>query len=74
MHDNICDNPLDMSDMKYSGMLRRHSIQRDMNPLGYTLQNDSAFILRKKAHDLLEGKVKADVSKENMELLEKYTK
>ncbi|XP_064632370.1 uncharacterized protein LOC135490795 isoform X2 [Lineus longissimus] len=74
MHENICDNPLDMSDGKYSGMLRRHSIQRDMNPLGYQMHNSTAFILRKKAHDLLEGKVKADITKENMELLEKYSK
>lgn len=41
MHDNICDNPLDMSDNKYDSSLRKPSgalRQRDINPLGQPLK------------------------------------
>ena len=45
MHDNIVDNPLDMSDQKYSVPPRTRpvSAQRDMNPLGFPLSKDSSL-------------------------------
>ena len=41
MHDNICYNPLDMSNQKYVQPPRERppSVQRDMNPLGKQTTN-----------------------------------
>lgn len=75
MHENIVDNPLDMSDDKYDHMLRKPSgghRQRDMNPLGQQLKRDSVFQLRQQAQDLLDGKIKPDdLKEEKRKLLEK---
>ena len=35
MHDNMCFDPLDMSNSKYED--RPPSVQKDMNPLGYAM-------------------------------------
>ena len=75
MHDGICDNPLDMSLNKY-GPGHRVTEQRDMNPLGYSLKKQTAFMLRQQAEELLAGK-KPDVEqakKDNAEVLKKYSK
>lgn len=78
MHDNICDNPLDMSDNKYNGLLRKPSgepRQRDVNPLGHPLKRNSGYQLKKQAHDLVDGKIDPnDLKKEKLELLHKYSK
>lgn len=75
MHDGICDNPLDMSLNKYP---QGHRVvdQRDMNPLGYPLKKQTAFILRQQAEELLAGKKpdKEDAKKQNAELLNRYSK
>ncbi|XP_046563193.1 uncharacterized protein LOC124272090 isoform X4 [Haliotis rubra] len=77
MHDNIVDNPLDMSDDKYDSMLRKPSgghRQRDVNPLGQPLDKKSSYQLRQQALDLLEGRINIDdVKKEDREMLQKYT-
>ncbi|XP_046353241.1 uncharacterized protein LOC124133066 isoform X2 [Haliotis rufescens] len=77
MHDNIIDNPLDMSDDKYDSMLRKPSgghRQRDINPLGQPLDKKSSYQMRQQALDLLEGRINIDdVKKEDRELLQKYT-
>lgn len=76
MHDNIVDNPLDMSDQKYNQKLRQLSggtRQRDMNPLGMPLKKTSTFQLRKQAQDLIEGKIDPKKMKEEkVEILNKY--
>lgn len=78
MHDNIVDNPLDMSDQKYNHKLRQLSggtRQRDMNPLGMPMKKTSTFQLRKQAQDLMEGKVDPNKLRgEKVELLNKYAK
>lgn len=75
MHENIVDNPLDMSDDKYDHMLRKPSgghRQRDMNPFGYPLRRESVFQLREQAKDLLDGKVDPkDLKEEKVKLLQK---
>lgn len=75
MHDGICDNPLNMSLNKY-GPDRKVTEQRDMNPLGYPLKKQTAFMLRQQAEELLSGKKtdKEHAKKENTELLNKYSK
>lgn len=76
-HDNICHNPLDMSNCKYEPSYRRKaSMQRDMNPLGNHLNKDSAFFRKKEAADLLSGKEdpKAKKDKENADMLNRYQK
>lgn len=75
MHDGICDNPLDMSLSKY-GPGRKVDEQRDMNPLGYPLKKQTAFMLRQQAEDLLSGKKpdKNEAKKENAEMLNRYSK
>lgn len=76
MHDNICVDPLDMRDDKYTGNLRKTSgatRQRDMNPLGYPLKKDSSHMLRQQAQDLVEGRIDPnELKKEKLELLKKY--
>lgn len=76
MHDNIVENPLDMSDNKYEKKLRKPSgsyRQRDINPLGMPLKKTSTFLLRKQANDLIEGKIDpASLKKEKLDLLTKY--
>ncbi|GFS03632.1 hypothetical protein ElyMa_001155200 [Elysia marginata] len=77
MHDNIVDNPLDMSDQKYSVPPRTRpvSAQRDMNPLGFHLSKNSSLQMRQQAKDLMEGKLKdSDISPERAEKLYKYAK
>ncbi|GFO14408.1 hypothetical protein PoB_004091300 [Plakobranchus ocellatus] len=77
MHDNIVDNPLDMSDQKYSVPPRTRpvSAQRDMNPLGFPLSKTSSLQMRQQAKDLMEGRLKpSDVSPEKAETLYKYAK
>ncbi|ESP04567.1 hypothetical protein LOTGIDRAFT_237315 [Lottia gigantea] len=77
MHDNIVDNPLDMSDKKYQVPPRKRppSVQRDMNPLGQPLSQNSTFLLKKQAKDLTEGRIEKDCLKaEKVELLKKYAK
>lgn len=75
MHDNICDNPLDMSDRKYTMPPRKRppSTQRDMNPLGNPLSKNSTYLLRKQALDLMAGKLdKSGLQAEKIELLNRY--
>lgn len=76
MHDNICENPLDMSDNKYDKKLRKPSgsyRQRDMNPPDQPLKKTSTFQLKKQAQDLIEGRINKDqLTKEKVELLNKY--
>ena len=78
MHDNICDNPLDMSDNKYDAMTRKPSgafRQRDINPLGQPLRKTSTYMLKQRANDLAEGRIsKEDLKKEQVEILNKYNK
>ncbi|ESP04566.1 hypothetical protein LOTGIDRAFT_237314 [Lottia gigantea] len=78
MHDNIVDNPLDMSDNKYEAMMRKPSgskKQRDINPLGFPLKRESSYQMRQQAKELLEGKVKMeDIRAEKRDMLQKYTK
>ncbi|XP_074645814.1 uncharacterized protein LOC141902071 [Tubulanus polymorphus] len=74
MHENICDNPLDMSDKKYQPPPRKLSIQRDMNPLGYHLKNNTPFVMRRKANELLESKTMINVGDEERQMLEKFSK
>ena len=78
MHDNICDNPLDMSDNKYDAMTRKPSgafRQRDINPLGHPLRKTSTYMLKQRANDLAEGRIsKEDLKKEQVEILNKYSK
>ena len=61
LHDNIVDNPLDMSDQKYTQPPRTRppSSQRDMNPLGFPLNKKSSLLMRKQARDLMEGRLNA---------------
>ena len=80
MHDNMCDNPLDMSNTRYMHK-RPASVQRDMNPLGYPMKKDTRFIqknshtaLHKKANDLLGGKKPSEVSSEGLDIFNKYNK
>lgn len=75
MHDGICDNPLDMSLSKY-GPNRKFDEQRDMNPLGFSLKKQTAFMLRQQAEELLGGK-KPDVEqakKDNADIINRYSK
>lgn len=75
MHDNICDNPLDMSSQKYQQPPRRRppSVQRDMNPLSQPLSKTSAFLLRKQAQDFERGTADPDhFSKEYVQQVNKY--
>ncbi|XP_052104237.1 zinc finger CCCH domain-containing protein 13-like [Mytilus californianus] len=75
MHDNICDNPLDMSNQKYQMPPRRRppSVQRDMNPLSQPLSKQSAFLLRKQAVDFEEGTANPDhYTKEYVQRVNKY--
>ena len=73
MHENIVDNPLDMSSDKYDHLLRKPSgghRQRDMNPSGYPLRRESVFQLREQAKDLLDGKINpSDLKEEKVKLL-----
>ena len=77
MHDNVCENPLDMSNNKYTRNTRQPSAQRDMNPLGSHLHKKAPFMSKnkeahKEAKDLLGGK-KPDMDK-NKEMFSKYQK
>ncbi|XP_050412857.2 uncharacterized protein LOC126827500 isoform X2 [Patella vulgata] len=78
MHENICDNPLDMSDNKYDSMTRKPSggtRQRDINPLGFPLRKESSYQMRQQAQDLIAGKIKIeDVKEEKRDLLQRYAK
>ncbi|KAK6175190.1 hypothetical protein SNE40_013705 [Patella caerulea] len=78
MHENICDNPLDMSDNKYESMTRKPSggtRQRDINPLGFPLRKESSYQMRQQAQDLIAGKIKIeDVKEEKRDLLQRYAK
>lgn len=79
MHDNIVDNPLDMSDSKYEAMQRRpsgHTRQRDMNPLGHPLSRSSVHHMRQQAQDLIEGKIRLEDIRpvSNQDMVTKYTK
>ena len=78
MHDNIVDNPLDMSCNKYDEKRRKLSgttKQRDMNPLGVPLKKNSSYQLRQQAKDLLAGKISQDeLDKQKKDLLNKYAK
>ncbi|XP_012945580.1 uncharacterized protein LOC106013701 [Aplysia californica] len=77
MHDNIVDNPLDMSDQKYTmpPRTRPASAQRDMNPLGFPLSKNSSLQMRQKAKDLMEGRLKpSDVPDEAIQKLHKFAK
>ena len=79
MHDNIVDNPLDMSDSKYDSMMRKASgqgRQRDMNPLGQPLSRTSAYMVRHDAQELLEGKLTLDDLRPQVkqDLVAKYSK
>ncbi|KAL4226193.1 hypothetical protein ACF0H5_014179 [Mactra antiquata] len=76
MHDNICYNPLDMSNQKYQQPPRERpaSVQRDMNPLGSSLTKQSAYWTRKKMMDMMQVPPNAavQVSKRYMDILNKY--
>ncbi|KAJ8301111.1 hypothetical protein KUTeg_020098 [Tegillarca granosa] len=77
MHDNICDDPFDMSREKYQMPPRKRppSVQRDMNPLGNPLKKDSVYLMKKQAQELLDGKLNArDVSKDYLDVLNRYSK
>ncbi|XP_076448070.1 uncharacterized protein LOC143284853 [Babylonia areolata] len=77
MHDNIVDNPLDMSDQKYTlpPRTRPPSTQRDMNPLGYPLSRKSSLLMRKQARDLMEGKMNTGgLRPETRDRLQKYSR
>ncbi|XP_046353248.2 uncharacterized protein LOC124133067 [Haliotis rufescens] len=77
MHDNICDNPLDMSDQKYVMPPRQRppSPQRDMNPLGNALSKFSSFLMKKQARDLKDGRLDPKVVKEEqLTVLKSYAK
>ena len=79
MHDNIVDNPLDMSDSKYDKMMRKPSGQGrqcDMNPLGQPLSRASTHMVRHDAKELLEGKVTMDDLRPTakQDLVAKYSK
>lgn len=75
LHDNICDNPLDMSDKKYQMPPRERpaSAQKDMNPLGMPLNKMSTYQMKKRANDLQEGKIDPrSLTKEEVDTLGKY--
>ncbi|XP_060590100.1 uncharacterized protein LOC132745252 [Ruditapes philippinarum] len=76
MHDNICFNPLDMSNQKYTQPPRERppSVQRDMNPLGSHLTKESAYMTRKRAMEMMQGTNSnaVQVSKSYMDILNKY--
>nr|XP_034317865.1 zinc finger CCCH domain-containing protein 13 isoform X1 [Crassostrea gigas] len=75
MHDNICYNPLDMSNKKYQMPPRKRppSAQRDMNPLGQRLKKTSDFLMKRLAKEVAEGKINEDILQpEERELLKKY--
>lgn len=77
MHDNICDNPLDMSAQKYQAPPRRRppSVQRDMNPLSQPLSKRSAFLLKKQAADFESGVANPeDFSPEYIQSVNKYAR
>lgn len=79
MHENIVDNPLDMSDSKYDKLVRKpsgHARQRDLNPLGQPLSKSSTHFLRQDARDLLEGKITVEDIRpvDRKELVTKYSK
>lgn len=67
-----------MSDNKYDAMTRKPSgafRQRDINPLGQPLKKTSTYMLRQRAKDLVEGRInKEDLKKEQVEILNKYSK
>ncbi|XP_053377938.1 uncharacterized protein LOC123530293 [Mercenaria mercenaria] len=76
MHDNICYNPLDMSNEKYTQPPRERppSVQRDMNPLGNKLTKQSAYQVRKRAMEMMQATNSnaVQVSKSYMDILNKY--
>ncbi|XP_078339440.1 uncharacterized protein LOC111107058 isoform X2 [Crassostrea virginica] len=75
MHDNICYNPLDMSNKKYQMPPRRRppSAQRDMNPLGQRLLKTSDFLMKRLAKEVAEGKIDEDMlPAEEREKLKRY--
>lgn len=75
MHDNICYNPLDMSNKKYQMPPRRRppSAQRDMNPLGQRLKKTSDFLMTRLAKDVTEGKISDEtLNAEERERLKRY--
>ncbi|XP_070192116.1 uncharacterized protein [Littorina saxatilis] len=79
MHDNIVDNPLDMSDSKYDSLMRKpsgHGRQRDMNPLGQPLSRASTHMVKHDAKELLEGKITLNDIRPQVkqELVLKFTK
>ena len=80
MHDNMCNNPLDMSPDKY-GNRQPSAAQRDQNPLGQPLKKETGFIekhykkdVNKEAADILSGRVSAGANQENRELFDRYQK
>ncbi|CAH1801738.1 unnamed protein product [Owenia fusiformis] len=73
MHENICDNPLDMRDTKYEDNNdKADTLQRDMNPLNCPLKTDSSYMMRLKAKLILEGKLRVEVSPQQISLYKKY--
>ena len=77
MHDGMLDNPLDMSSTKYRPT-RPVSSQRDMNPLGYPLRKDTAWMQKQTQHgqanDLLKGHNVGEIKQQQMDLYNKYQK
>ncbi|XP_067685072.1 uncharacterized protein [Haliotis asinina] len=77
LHDNIVDNPLDMSDQKYVMPPRQRppSPQRDMNPLGNALSKFSSFLMKKQARDLKDGRLDPSMVREDqLAVLKSYAK
>ncbi|XP_069142672.1 eukaryotic translation initiation factor 5B-like [Argopecten irradians] len=77
LHDNICDNPLDMSNNKYQMPPRKRppSVQRDMNPLGQPLKKSSTHRMKARSIEVLEGKFpKDEYSSEYMDVLNRYAR
>ena len=82
MHDNMCNNPLDMSSDKYMDR-QASAAQRDQNPLGHHLTKNSVFIqanatkgadVHKQARDLLTGRAAASATEENRDMFNRYQK
>ncbi|XP_033745323.1 LOW QUALITY PROTEIN: uncharacterized protein LOC117330881 [Pecten maximus] len=77
LHDNICDNPLDMSNNKYQMPPRKRppSVQRDMNPLGNPLKKSSTHRMKARSLEVFEGKFpKEEYSNDYLDMLSKYAR
>lgn len=72
MHDGMCDNPLDMSNTKYTN--RVASAQRDMNPLGYQLTKKSSFMAKHKKAKDMGFKQQNIMTKDGQDIFNKYQK